>query len=72
MIRNCWTPKSFAFAGAIALLASFAVIAIGLAYPQPVSSAALGPGWQCSRQAFVWTTCSRPRHAQSAPVRQAG
>jgi hypothetical protein len=73
MIHNWWTPKGFIFAAAIASLACVAVIvAIGLAYPEPVSSAELGPEWQCSRLAFVWTTCRRTKHAQSASVRLAG
>jgi hypothetical protein len=73
MIHNWWTPKSLIFAAAIALLAGVAAIAvIGLAYPKPVSSAGLGPDWQCSRVAFVWTTCSRQKHTQSASVRLAG
>jgi hypothetical protein len=70
MIQNWWTPKRFIIAAAIAALAC--VAAIGLAYPEPVSSAALGPDWQCSRLAFVWTTCSRLKHAQSATARLAG
>jgi hypothetical protein len=69
MIRNWWTPKSLIFAAAIASLACVAVI--GLAYPEPVSSAGLGPDWHCTRLAFVWTTCSRLTQARSAPVRMA-
>jgi hypothetical protein len=68
MIHNWWNPKGFIFAAAIAALACVAVmVGIGLAYPEPVSSAALGPDWQCSRLAFVWTTC-RPKHARAASV----
>ena len=73
MIHNWWTPKSFIFAAAIASLACVAVIVgIGLVSPEPVSNAALGPDWQCSRVAYVWTTCSRPKHAKAASVRLAG
>jgi len=73
MIHHWWTLKSSVFAAAIASLACVAVIAVvGLARPDPVSSAALGPDWQCSRVAFVWTTCSRLKHAQSASARLAG
>lgn len=73
MIHNWWTPRSIIFAAAIALLACAAVtVGIGLAYPEPVSNAALGPDWQCSRVAFVWTTCSRLKHTQSASARLAG
>ena len=69
MIHNSWTPKSLIFAAAIASLACVAVI--GLAYPEPVSSAGLGPDWQCSRLAFVWTTCSRVKQAKAVSVRVA-
>ena len=70
MPHNWWIPKTLILAAAIALLAC--VAAIGLAYPEPVSSADLGPNWQCTRLAFVWTTCSRLKHTQSASARLAG
>jgi hypothetical protein len=74
MIHNDrWTPKGLILAAAMLSLAGAAVfVAIGLAYPEPVSNAALGPDWQCSRVAYVWTTCSRPKHAEAASVRLAG
>ena len=73
MNHNWWTPKGLIFAAAMTALACVAVIvAIGLAYPQPVANAALGPEWQCTRLAFVWTTCSRVKHTQSASARLAG
>lgn len=66
---NWWTLKTFVVASAITVLAGVAVMfAIGLAYPEPVSNTALGPDWQCSRQAFVWTTCRRQKGVQSAFV----
>ena len=49
-------------AGVIALSA----VSIGLAYPEPVSSAALGPDWQCTRLAFVLTTCRRSVRTDAA------
>ena len=33
-----------------------------------VSGAALGPNWECSRIAYVWTTCTRGQHTASASV----
>jgi len=67
MSHRWWTPKGFVLATAAASAVCAAVIvAIGLAYPEPVSSAALGPEWECSRQALVWTTCTRVKRAQSA------
>ena len=72
MIHKWWTSKSFVFAVVIASLACVAVVvAIGLARPDPVSSAALGPDWQCSRLAFVWTTCIRLKQAEAVEVRVA-
>ncbi|MBA2399957.1 MAG: hypothetical protein H0V72_14890 [Bradyrhizobium sp.] len=72
MIHNWWTPKGFACLAAMASLACVAVVvAIGLVYPKPVPSAALGPDWQCSRLAYVWTTCTRLKHAQAIAVRVA-
>ena len=72
MIPNWWTPKA-SFSPRRCFVACVAAgVAIGLAYPEPVSNAALGPDWQCSRVAYVWTTCSRLTHAQSASVRLAG
>ena len=38
------------------LLASVAVL-LAMAAPHPVSSATLGSEWQCSKAAFVLTTC---------------
>ena len=70
MIPNWCTLKNVVLAAAIVLFACVAGgVAVGLAYPEPVSSAALGPDWQCSRMAFVWTTCKRLPHAKSASVR---
>ena len=72
MARNWWTAKNLAFVAAIVSLACVAAfVAIGLVYPEPVSSAALGPDWQCSRLAFVWTTCTRLNRTKSASARPA-
>jgi hypothetical protein len=43
-----------------------AALSIGLAYPEPISSAALGPDWQCTRLAFVLTTCTRMVRRETA------
>ena len=67
MTRKWWTPKNLVFVAAILSLACVAAfVVIGFAYPEPVSSAALGPDWQCSRLAFVWTTCTRLKSANTA------
>ena len=73
MSHRWWTPKRFVLATTAASAACAAVIvAIGMAYPEPVSSAALGPEWECSRQALVWTTCTRVKRAQLAFIHVAG
>ena len=72
MTSHVWTRKGLMLSVAIVTLAVIAAaLSIGLAYPEPVSSAALGPDWQCTRLAFVLTTCSRMvrREAVSASPR---
>ncbi|MGY4160307.1 MULTISPECIES: hypothetical protein [unclassified Bradyrhizobium] len=60
MISKLWSGKGAALAAAGAAGAVLvAYLSLTLASPEPVSSAALGPAWQCSRVAFVVTTCSR-------------
>ena len=46
---------------------AFAGVAIALGRPMPIESAVLGPEWQCSRTAFVVTTCS-PRVQEATPA----
>ena len=70
MPHNWWTRKDLVLAAAVAL-ALIGCVVIGVSYPEPAASAALGPEWQCSRLAFVFTTCSRAKHTQSMPVRLA-
>lgn len=43
----------------VTLVAVTAAFALGLAQPDPVASGALGPDWQCTRLAFVFTSCTR-------------
>ena len=72
MFHKLWTRKDIAFAAAIVSLGCVvAILAIGLAYPEPIQHAALGPDWQCSRIAFVWTTCNKVKHAAPASARVA-
>jgi hypothetical protein len=59
----------------LALLAIIVMIGVGLALlsagnlsHETVASAALGPGWQCSRIAFVVTTCTRDPTPERARV----
>jgi hypothetical protein len=71
MPRNWWTRKNLVLAVAAAALAFIGFVVIGVSYPEPAASAALGPDWHCSRLAFVFTSCNRVRHSQSASVRLA-
>lgn len=71
MPRNWWTRKYLVLAAAVALACAVGFATFGLSAPEPVLSAALGPDWQCSRLAFVFTTCSRVKHSQATPVRLA-
>ena len=71
MPRNWWTRRNFSLAAAIVALALIGFVVIGVSYPEPAASAALGPDWQCSRLAFVFTTCSRVKNSQLTAVRVA-
>ena len=71
MPHNWWTRKFLILTAAVLALAFMGLIMIGVSYPEPAASAALGRDWQCSRLAFVFTTCSRARHSQSVAVRLA-
>jgi hypothetical protein len=70
MPHNWWARRTLILAAAAAsLVCAIGLAAAGLSHPEPVASAALGPDWQCSRLAFVFTTCSRVKHSQAVPVR---
>jgi hypothetical protein len=70
MIQNLWNHKGLALISAIAAAACVVtLLSILSASPEPIASAALGPDWQCSRIALVFTTCTRVRRAESAVVR---
>ena len=71
MPSNWWTRKNLVLAAAVVALAFIGFVVIGVSYPEPAASAALGPDWQCSRLAFVWTTCIRLKRAEAVEVRVA-
>jgi hypothetical protein len=71
MSHNWWTRKALVLTVAVALACVAGFAALGSSTPEPALSAALGPDWQCSRLAFVFTTCSRVKHSQATPVRLA-
>ena len=72
MPHNWWTRRSLALAAAaVALAGAIGVFATGVSYPEPVARATLGPDWQCTRLAFVFTTCSRVKHTETMAIRVA-
>ena len=69
MCHNWWTRKFIVYSLALVSLACVVVlVAAGLTWPEPIPSAALGPHWQCSRMAFVFTICSRVSQVERAIV----
>ena len=70
-MTSTWTGKQLALtAGVVSLVCVAALLVmIGLAYPDPIISGVLGPDWQCSRLAFVFTTCSRVPRAETVSAR---
>jgi hypothetical protein len=70
MPHHWWTRKQLVFMLAFVSLACFvALVAIGLALPEPFPAAEIGPDWRCSRLAFVFTICSRVSQVERAIVR---
>lgn len=64
MTSRFWTGKPRGFIIAIAIVAGAACLSFAATAPKPVPVAALGSDWQCSRTAFVVTTCTRVRHTE--------
>lgn len=71
MPHHWWTRKNLALVAAVIALAFTGLIMIGVSHPEPAASTALGPDWQCSRLAFVFTSCSRVRDSRLLAVRLA-
>jgi hypothetical protein len=55
-MRFIWQRSRTLAIAAVAMVAAGAAIAVGR--PHAVSEPLLGPEWQCSRTAFLVTTCS--------------
>lgn len=73
MTNHLWSRRGFAWLAAIAAIGiGAAVLAAGSASQETLAGAALGPDWQCSRIAFVMTSCTRtePANSERARVRQ--
>jgi hypothetical protein len=74
MISSLWTRKGVVLVAAIVTFTCVAaLLSVNLASPDPISSAVLGTDWQCSRIAFVLTTCTPPVRSVkgAAPVERA-
>lgn len=70
MIFKLWSRKGAVLAAAVVICACLAVlVSSGLPSPEPVSSAALGPDWECSRMAFIFTSCTRAAEAGNRAIR---
>ena len=52
----------------VTLVAVATAVAVGLTHPEPVSSGALGPDWQCTRLALVFTSCTRITAVKASSV----
>jgi hypothetical protein len=69
MIHKLSTGNRIALIAAIVALACVgALLSVGLVSSEPFSDATLGMDWQCSRVAFVMTTCRRVPHGAPVPV----
>ncbi|WP_027578291.1 hypothetical protein [Bradyrhizobium sp. Ai1a-2] len=67
MIHQLISRKGFALLAAIVVIGfGIAMFSAGSLSHETVASAALGPGWQCSRIAFVVTTCTRDARPERA------
>jgi hypothetical protein len=55
-MRFIWQRSRTLVIAAVAMVAAGAAVAVGR--PHTVSEPLLGPEWQCSRTAFLVTTCS--------------
>jgi hypothetical protein len=62
IFRLCLKAVAITFATFV-----LAGVAVFLAQPRPIENAMLGAEWQCSRTAFVLTTCA-PRVQQASPA----
>jgi hypothetical protein len=71
MPHDWWTRKRLVFILAVVSLACVALVAAGLTFAEPFPGAEIGPEWQCSRLAFVFTVCSRVPQADRAIARAA-
>ena len=70
MLHSLWTWKGIALVGTLAAAgAVVTVLSVGLASPESVSSAELGPEWRCSRVAFILTTCTPIGQSERAALR---
>ncbi|WP_454628673.1 hypothetical protein [Bradyrhizobium cenepequi] len=71
MINQLYSRKGFALLAVIVVVGfSAALLSAGTGSRGTVASATLGPEWQCSRIAFVMTSCTRNEKPERARVHQ--
>jgi hypothetical protein len=59
MRHPLWFRRTMIIAAALVIIACIgATVWSGSATPEPLASAAMGPDWQCSRVAFILTSCT--------------
>ncbi|MCA1453922.1 hypothetical protein I6F35_11930 [Bradyrhizobium sp. BRP22] len=69
MIHQIYSRKGFALLAIIVVIGfAVALFSAGGLFQETVASASLGPGWQCSRIAFVMTTCTKDARPERARV----
>jgi hypothetical protein len=69
MIHQLYSRMGFALLAVIVVIGfGVALLSAGDLSHETVAGAALGPGWQCSRIAFVVTTCTRDATPERARV----
>ena len=70
MPHDWWTRKRLVLILAFVSLACVvSLFAAGLTVAEPLPGAEIGPDWQCSRTALVFTTCRRVKHAEAISLR---
>ena len=62
--------KSRMVVAAVVVCCAAAALSVALAYPQPVSTHALGAEWQCHRAVGIFMTCTRASRVEPILHRQ--
>jgi len=62
--------KSRMVVAAVVVCCAAVALSVALAYPQPVSTHALGAEWQCHRAVGIFMTCTRASQVEPILHRQ--